>query len=159
MNCFLGVDPGLTGAIAFYFPAAPGRVSAEDVPSADGVISGTLLFERIKQMRPDVAWIESVHAMPGQGVSSTFKFGRAFGTVIGAVQSAGVPLHFVTPGKWKRHFGLGADKEQARELAQRMFPGTPEHFTLKKHHGRAEAALIALYGSQVKGGWATEAAR
>lgn len=148
MTCILGIDPGISGAMAFYFPAAPDRVSAEDVPTVNGTISGALLFDRIQQMKPDMAIIELVGAMPGQGVSSMFKFGRAFGTVIGIVQAAGIQLHFVTPGKWKRHFSLNADKECARELAQRIFSKTPEHFSLKKHHGRAEAALIALYAAQ-----------
>lgn len=147
MTCILGIDPGVSGAIAFYFPAHPDRVSAEDVPTVNGTISASILHERIEQMKPDMALIELVSAMPGQGVSSTFKFGRAFGTVIGVVQAAQVPLHFVTPGKWKKHFGLSSDKESARDLALRLFAKTPEHFALKKHHGRAEAALIALYAA------------
>lgn len=148
MTCILGIDPGVSGAIAFYFPSHPDRVSAEDVPTVNGNIAASLLFDRINQMRPDMAMVEMVSAMPGQGVSSTFKFGRAFGTVVALVQAAGVPLHFVTPGKWKKHFGLSSDKEQAREYALRMFPATAEHFALKKHHGRAEAALLALYAAQ-----------
>lgn len=148
MKCILGIDPGVSGAIAFYFPDAPDRVLAEDVPTVYDQIAAATLFDRIKQMNPDVAVIELVSAMPKQGVSSTFKFGRSFGTVIGVVQAAGIPLHFVTPAKWKRHFNLTADKECARELALRMFAKTPEHFARKKDHGRAEAALIARYAAE-----------
>lgn len=148
MKCILGIDPGISGAIAFYFPDAPDRVLAEDVPTVHDQIAAATLFDRIKQMNPDVAVIELVSAMPGQGVSSTFKFGRSFGTVIGVVQAAGIALHFVTPAKWKHHFNLNADKECARELALRMFAKTPEHFARKKDHGRAEAALIARYAAE-----------
>jgi Holliday junction resolvasome RuvABC endonuclease subunit len=148
VTCILGIDPGLSGAIAFYFPDLPDRVAAEDVPTVYDQIAAATLFDRIKQMAPDLAIIELVNAMPKQGVSSTFKFGRSFGTVIGVVQAAGIPLHFVTPAKWKRHFNLNADKECARELALRMFAKTPEHFARKKDHGRAEAALLALYAAQ-----------
>lgn len=148
MKCILGIDPGISGAIAFYFPDVPDRVLAEDVPTVYDQIAAATLFDRIKQMNPDVAVIELVSAMPKQGVSSTFKFGRSFGTVIGVVQAAGIPLHFVTPAKWKRHFNLTADKECARELALRMFAKTPEHFARKKDHGRAEAALIARYAAE-----------
>jgi crossover junction endodeoxyribonuclease RuvC len=148
MNCICGIDPGISGALAFYFPKAPDRVLAEDVPVAGENISGALLYDRLQQLQPDVAIIELVSAMPGQGVSSTFKFGRAFGTAVGVIQAAGVPLHFVSPAKWKRHFGLPADKEAAREYALRMFPQTSEHFARKRDHGRAEAALIALYAAQ-----------
>lgn len=149
MNLILGIDPGISGAVAFLFPHEQGRVLAEDIPVAGDQIAGGLLFNLIDRMKPDVAVIELVGAMPGQGVSSMFKFGRAFGTAIGVIQAAGIPLHFVTPAKWKRHFNLPADKEAARELALRMFAKTPEPFARKKDHGRAEAALLALYASQV----------
>lgn len=148
MTCILGIDPGVSGAIAFYWTEAPGRVVAEDVPIANEHISGGLLFDRIKQTAPDVAVIELVGAMPKQGVSSTFKFGRAYGTVIGIVQALGIPHFFVTPAKWKKHFGLSAEKEPAREMALRRFAHTPEYFARKKDHGRAEAALIALYAAE-----------
>lgn len=149
MTCIVGIDPGVSGAVAFYFPNDPSRVIAEDIPVAGDNIAGGLFFDLLSRMKPDVAVIELVGAMPGQGVSSMFKFGRAFGTAIGVIQAASIPLHFVTPAKWKRHFNLSADKEAARELALRMFTKTPEHFALKRHHGRAEAALLALYASQV----------
>jgi hypothetical protein len=63
-----------------------------------------------------------------------------------------VPLHLVTPGKWKKHFQLTSDKEQSRELAIRLFPGSAFQFNRKKHHGRAEAALLARYGAETIGG-------
>lgn len=147
-DCIMGVDSGNSGAVAFFFPSHHDRVSVDDFPLAHGQICGGQLYDRIRQMAPDVAIVELVHAMPGQGVSSTFTFGRAFGTVVGVIQAAGVPLHFVSPRKWKNHFGLSSDKEASRELALRLFPKTQEHFRLKKHHGRAEAALIALYGAR-----------
>jgi Holliday junction resolvasome RuvABC endonuclease subunit len=148
MTCIMGIDPGISGAVAFYFPATPSHVSADDVPVAGDQIAGGVLFDLIKKWQPDIAIIEHVNAMPGQGVSSTFKFGRSFGTVIGVVQASNVQLHFVTPTKWKKHFNLPSDKDRARELALRMFPNSTQHFTRKKDHGRAEAALIALYAAQ-----------
>ena len=106
------------------------------------------LMRRLKQMGPSVAIVESVSAMPGQGVSSTFKFGAAYGTVRGVIAALEIPVHLVTPGKWKKHFRLSADKEQARALALRLFPASSQHFERKKDHGRAEAALIARYGAE-----------
>jgi crossover junction endodeoxyribonuclease RuvC len=150
-RCILGVDPGISGAIAFYFPGVPSRVSAEDVPVAAGEINAAGLAERIRKMRPDVAVIERVAAMPGQGVSSTFKFGASFGVVCGVLAALEVPCHRVSPAVWKKNFKLPADKEAARALALRLFPATAEHFARKKDHGRAEAALIARYGSEVLG--------
>ena len=148
MTCILGIDPGISGAIAFYFPETPSNVSVYDVPVAGNQVSGALLFDVVRQYMPDMAIIELVGAMPKQGVSSTFQFGRTFGATIGVIQAAGVQLHFATPAKWKRHFNLPSDKDRARELALRMFPQSIQHFARKKDHGRAEAALLALYAAQ-----------
>jgi len=146
--CILAIDPGLSGAIAIYFPTAPERVVAEDVPVVDGAIDGATLAARIEQFKPDVAIIERVAAMPKQGVSSTFTFGRSFGTVIGVVQALRIPQHMVTPGMWKKHFRLSADKEEARAHALQLFPAVAAQFSRKKDHGRAEAALIARYWAE-----------
>jgi crossover junction endodeoxyribonuclease RuvC len=37
--CILGIDPGLSCAIAFYFPGCPDLVAAEDMPVAGGEIN------------------------------------------------------------------------------------------------------------------------
>ena len=146
--CILGVDPGVSGAIAFYFPLATNRVAAEDVPTAGSEIDPVTLMRRLKQMGPTFAMVEQVSAMPGQGVSSMFKFGAAYGTVRGVIAALEIPVHLVAPSKWKKHFRLSADKEQARALALRLFPASSQHFERKKDHGRAEAALIARYGAE-----------
>lgn len=149
MTCILGIDPGVTGAVAFYFPETPGRIAVDDVPVAGGEISAPHLASLIRRYAPTMAVIEKVAAMPKQGVVSVFNFGRSYGDVRGVVGALNIPLHFVTPQKWKKHFGLTSDKDLSRMLAIRMFPSVADHFKLKKHDGRAEAALIALYGAEV----------
>lgn len=147
-SCILGIDPGASGGIAFYFPSYPERVSVQDMPAVDGRVSAAELAAIVRQFSPDAAIVELVGAMPGQGVSSTFKFGMAFGTACGVVSALHVPTHFVAPGKWKRSYGLDADKEKARRRAIELWPSCAEHFARKKDHGRAEAALIARYGAE-----------
>jgi len=149
MTIVMGVDPGISGAIAFYFPMVPGRIAVDDVPVAGGEINVAELARLIRIHRPTMAVIERVSAMPGQGVASMFNFGRSYGDVRGVIGALDVPLHFVTPQKWKKHFGLSSDKDQSRLRAIRLFPAVAESFKLKKHDGRAEAALIALYGAEV----------
>jgi crossover junction endodeoxyribonuclease RuvC len=61
-----------------------------------------------------------------------------------------VPQVYVTPGKWKRFYGLSAEKEKSRELAIQTWPAS-DAFRRKKDHGRAEAALLALYGAKLHG--------
>ncbi len=151
--CILAVDPGLTGAFAFYFPTQ-GAITADPMPVAGGDIDAATLAARIAQMRPDLAIVEHVASRPGQGVSSVFKFGCGFGMVRGVIAASGVPLHLVSPAKWKRHFGLDSDKEKSRALALRLWPGRSDLFGRKRDHGRAEAALLARFAAEriVNGG-------
>lgn len=148
-TCILGVDPGVSGAIAFYWPEAPHRVIAEDFPTAYGHIDSGHLADRIRQMAPDFAVFESVGAMPGQGVSSTFKFGRACGVIDGILGALNIPRRAVSPTVWKKHWRLTKDKEKSRALALELFPTCAVHFARKRDHNRAEAALIARYGAEV----------
>ncbi len=146
VECIMGVDPGVSGAIAFYFPEHPARVAVYDMPSIGKEINAPHLAELIHQYKPDVAFIEFVHAMPKQGVTSSFNFGMAYGMMRGVVAACGVPQQLVAPNKWKKHFNLNADKEMSRRLAILTWPEAGK-FDRKKDDGRAEAALLALYGS------------
>jgi len=145
-RCILGLDPGISGAIAFLFADATDRVSVEDTPVVAGELSAHLLADIIRQYAPTVAMVERVASMPGQGVASSFNFGVSYGQARGVIGALSVPIHYVTPSKWKRHFGLSADKDEARKLAINLFPACARSFERKKDHGRAEAALIARYG-------------
>lgn len=145
-KCVMGVDPGASGAVAFFFPDAPSKVGVYDFPLVDNEINCAALADIIKTHAPDLAIIEQVGAMPKQGVSSTFKFGVAFGMARGVISALMVPQRYVTPAKWKRHYGLSAEKEKSRELAIQIWPAS-DVFRRKKDHGRAEAALLARYGA------------
>jgi crossover junction endodeoxyribonuclease RuvC len=140
----LGIDPGISGAYAFYWPNRD-MVAVEDAPIIDGNIDAANMASAIDIMHPSVAIIERVSAMPKQGVSSTFKFGVAYGVVQGIVAAHQIPIHFVTPTTWKKHFNLSPDKEQSRARAIHLWPRQAEMFKRKKDHGRAEAALLARY--------------
>jgi hypothetical protein len=142
----LGVDPGITGGIAFLYPS--GEIAADDIPTVDGSVDVDALVRRVRQHAPRLAVIEKAQAMPKQGVVSVFKYGTAFGALCALTAISGIPTHLVSPRKWKTYFGLDADKEKSRALAIRLWPGSGL-FERKKDHGRGEAALIARYGSEV----------
>jgi hypothetical protein len=151
--CIAAFDPGSSsGAVAFYFTAHPGQISAEDLPVVASQVDPSTLAARLKQMCPDAAVIERVSAMPRQGVSSTFKFGTAYGILQGVVAALEIPVHFVMPGRWKKHFGLSAEKEESRARALQLWPSRSDLFSRKKDHGRAEAALLARYFAETTGG-------
>jgi crossover junction endodeoxyribonuclease RuvC len=146
-SCIIWIDPGLSSAVAFYFPEAPDRIIAEDMPVAAGMVDCPTLAARIRQMAPSLAIVERVASMPKKGVSSTFKFGTAYGAVLGVLAPLEIRTALVTPQVWKKHFRLDSDKEKGRALALRTFAKTPECFSRRKDHGRAEAALLVLYGA------------
>ena len=146
----VGIDPGLTGAVAFLRNGE--YYSLFDIPTTlkgSGSVKQEVEPGGLKRMflerlegREDVAIaLERVSAMPGQGSSSVFSFGDTYGCCRSVASLTGYPLHLVTPTTWKKHFGLGRDKEESRALASRLFPGAELH--LKKHADRAEAFLMA----------------
>lgn len=148
-KCIMGIDPGVSGAVAFYFPEQRAAISAYDVPVVGKEIDAAALYDLIINYNPDLAVLEIVHAMPKQGVSSSFNFGQSYGVAKGVVGAIKIETINVAPTKWKKHFGLSADKEQARALAIATWPHS-DHFRRKKDNGRAEAALMALYGARLR---------
>lgn len=94
----------------------------------------------------DVAVIEAVHAMPRQGVSSSFQFGRMLGGIEALVFSVGVPVHYVTPAVWKKAMGLSSSKQASIDAAKLLFGSAADELLRHKaDDGVAEAALIAAY--------------
>ena len=146
-STIIGIDPGLSGAIAFFDPHQRDRVEVFDLPNVAGVIDGRNLRGIVQRFSPNRAVLEDVHSMPKQGVASTFKFGRAFGTTIGVLECLGLSTTYVSPSKWKRHYGLDSDAEKSRRRALDLFPQSVDLFSRKKDHNRAEAALIARWGA------------
>jgi len=149
MNYIIGVDPGLSGAIAAL--GVRGIVlEVADMPIAkvkkgkNEIMAGPLA-EILREYDAGEVWLESVHAMPGQGVSSSFSFGDSFGLVKGIAAALEMPLRLVTPQAWKKHHGLlRTDKDVSRTLASQLYPKVELH--RKKDIGRADALLIARYG-------------
>ena len=151
MTVTIGIDPGMTGAIAAFIDGE--LLDIVDMPTADGTVAAVLLRHELKMFanagfdtRPQVI-VEKVHAMPGNGAVSMFKFGRSLGVIEGVVGGLAWPLTWVTPQAWKKDAGLiGKDKDAARMLALETWPEHHQTFARKKDIGRADAALIGRWG-------------
>ena len=146
---FCGIDPGLSGAVAFLRPDAShpaNRLVVFDAPLVGGEFDGVAFARLLAERLPDLVIIEHAFSRPGQGVSSTFKFGRTFGQALGVIQALGVPYELVSPAVWKRHFKItpNSPKDVSRLVCKRLYPSAD--IPLKKHHGRADAILIAHFG-------------
>jgi len=93
-------------------------------------------------------YVEQVHAMPGQGVTSMFNFGHSCGTVMGVLGAMSIPHTMVTPQAWKKAAGLiGTDKDAARARAIQLWPKWRELDKKGKGQALADAALIAKFSS------------
>lgn len=155
---YLGIDPGLTGAIAVN---DHGAGSVFDIPvrerggfvktEVDAVALARLLAGiRVAAERVDAegcrALLESTTARPGQGVGSMFSMGDTRGTIRGALAGVGIPCTEVLPTIWKAELRLlGLDKDASLALARELFPSLNLGLVRKKDHNRAEALLLAHY--------------
>lgn len=153
----LGIDPGIRGGCAVISVVngeMPQALDAIDIP-----IVGTGAKERVDVLalrqwillhRPAHAVIERAQAMPRQGASSGFKYGRATGSIEATIALCEIPITIIEPSVWKRKHQLrGKDKEGARQLALQLFPSAHALLARRKDHGRAEALLIALAGMKL----------
>ena len=148
-----GIDPGFTGAIALYWPDT-GKLEVHDMsvmknPKGKTIINPHGVLDILaNEGGKSLAVIEQVAAMRGQGVSSMFRFGEGYGHLQMACAACKLPLKYVTPASWKKHFNLSRDKGVSRGVAMQRFPDQAQQFSRVKDDGRAEAALIALYGAE-----------
>lgn len=167
MNLILGIDPGLSGALALYDPKT-GHLRLHHMPNqkaarngkSRGEVDGYTLGMLIDSFRPDIAraYIEQVSGRPGQ--AGQFQFGLNTGVVHGILYANLIPIEFVASSKWKAAMGLRravnetkADaKSAARRLAMQKFPQHAAAFQRVKDDGVAEASLIALYGAHLMKG-------
>ena len=149
----LGIDPGLNGALATWDGQ---RLELMEVPKmkASGrghEVNWSLLYHQwgTRFWAVDHCFLENVHSMPKEGVSSAFKFGLVVGGFRGIIASFGLPLTLVTPNVWKKSYGIQASKSGAVRVASQLFPENAPEFVGPRggiKDGPAEAALIARYG-------------
>lgn len=156
----IGIDPGVSGAYSIILSS--GGVASFDVPTTqltktkkemdgrtvvyalDQLRKSKEMFPSLKGKDPLLVGLEDVHAMPKQGVSSTFKFGRNVGQWEGILWSLHATILYVTPQAWKKEFGLlRKDKDAARKVASDLFPSI--RLSKKKDIGKADSLLIAEY--------------
>ena len=155
----LGIDPGLSGAIAileekkvlsiFDLPVmADGKKNKRQLNSAQLV---NIIKENIAGADEIAVIVEQVNAMPGQGVTSMFNFGQTFGAIKGICAALGLPIFFVRPSKWKKHFELiNSAKDSSRTKAIEMYPLLSSELSKKKDVNKSDAILIARFYSDTR---------
>jgi crossover junction endodeoxyribonuclease RuvC len=148
----VGIDPGFSGAIALLDPGT-WALEVHDMPVISTTKGKTVLnYGALAELLSppagarSIGILERVSAMPGQGVSSMFRFGQCFGALEMGLIGHGYEFFDPTPSSWKKHFKLSSDKDVSRGLASQRFPTSASLFSRKKDDGRAEAALLTLWG-------------
>ena len=155
----IGIDPGLSGAIAvlknnnvlniFDIPVmSEGKKNKRQLNSA---LLVNLLKENINKEEEVAVVVEQVNAMPGQGVTSMFNFGQTFGALKGICAALELPIFFVRPSKWKKHFELiNSSKDASRTKAIEMYPKLSNQLSKKKDVNKSDAILIARFYSETR---------
>ena len=154
-----GIDPGVSGAISILENKRV--IEVFDMPTMiDGKknkrqVNGSqvtnIIKERLDNNKEIVVVVEQVNAMPGQGVTSMFNFGQSFGVIKGVCAALTLPIFFVRPSKWKKHFDLlKTNKEASRTKAIEIYPEISDKIRRKKDSNKADAILIARFYSDTQ---------
>ena len=155
----IGIDPGLSGALAilenkrvlgiFEMPVMPeGKKNKRQLNSAQLV---NILRDNIKINNEIAVVVEQVNAMPGQGVTSMFNFGQTFGAIKGVCAALKLPIFFVRPSKWKKHFELiNSSKDASRTKVIEMYPTLSGQLAKKRDVNKSDAVLIAKFYFETK---------
>ena len=149
-----GVDPGVNGAISilknkiiidiYEMPTMiDGKKNKKQI---NGSQVANIFRDRMNGDTETIVVVEHVNAMPGQGVTSMFNFGQSFGVIKGICSALKLPIYFVRPTKWKKHFNLiKTNKDASRTKVIEIYPGISSKLSRKKDSNKADAILIARY--------------
>ena len=150
----IGIDPGVSGGISILENKKV--IEVYDMPTmidgkknkrqVNGAQVANIIKEKLDDNKETVVVVEQVNAMPGQGVTSMFNFGQSFGVIKGICSALSLPIYFVRPTKWKKHFNLiKTNKDASRTKAIEIYPGISHKISRKKDSNKADAILIARY--------------
>jgi len=144
----MGIDPGLTGGVAFVTSCC---AKVYPMPIVAGEVSVSGLLKLISENEPTEAVVERAQAMPKQGVVSIASYMKNYGKIIGTLECVPIPYREVTPQSWKKVVlaGTAKDKEAAIKYCIKKFPAAslmPTERSKKPSDGMADALCIADSG-------------
>jgi crossover junction endodeoxyribonuclease RuvC len=153
----IGLDPGVAPSAAIYsgpedMPAvfAPMGVARQATKDGKKVVrtdpDTAAIIELFDRYKPDVAVVELVGVISGQGLSSGARFMHAAGLLEGIALARGCRLLLPRPQLWRKAWGLPEGKDFSRQTCLRLFPNMVRDFKLKNSHNQADALLLAIWG-------------
>ena len=150
----IGIDPGISVAISILenkkilevYDTPTMIYGKKNKKQINGAQVTKIIKERLKDGKEVIVVVEHVNAMPGQGVTSMFNFGQSFGVIKGVCAALSLPIYFVRPTKWKKHFNLiKTNKDASRTKVIEVYPEISSKLSRKKDSNKADAILIARY--------------
>ena len=154
-----GIDPGVSGAISilenkkvievFEMPTMiDGKKNKRQINGSEVT---NIIKKRLNDGKEVIVVVEQVNAMPGQGVTSMFNFGQTFGAIKGICAALELPIFFVRPSKWKKHFELiNSSKDSSRTKVIEMYPKLSNQLSKKKDVNKSDAILIARFFNETR---------
>ena len=162
----LGIDPGLSGAVALY--GADGTLAVWDMPTLELTKGGKVrrridlhalaaLMTGLSASAPAMCALEDLSGRPasfrnarGETVAQRGQFEQGWNACAPAALCAAcaIPFTMLAPAAWKPSLGVPADKNGARLRASQLMPAHAGKWCRVKDDGRAEAALLAYLAMQ-----------
>lgn len=146
-----GIDPGKLGGYAYIIDGEAKAFPWEnnffvrDMKGLTSLRDGGIIVA-----------VEKVHAVHGNGIVSSFTFGKSAGYIEGVLTALEIPYQLVSPPVWKKEFSLiGKDKQASIDACHQLFPGLDLRRTercRKESDGLAEACLLMVYAMRHFGG-------
>lgn len=145
---YIGIDPGRKGAWAIIQDGVAPIVTPWNDTFFVSDLHGLMEMARL-HCEGVVCALEKVGAMPHQGVTSMFNFGKSYGFIQGVLTAFGIPYQLVPPGVWKREFSIvQKGKTGSVDVCKRLFPDVslfPSERCRKESDGMSDALCLAEY--------------
>ncbi len=149
----IGIDPGVSGGVCILYTELRHCTTFKSTKCPDTIKDmADYLSIHCHDTVDTLCVIEKVHSFPGQGVASTFKFGKNYGQWLGILASLDIPYMEVSPQKWMKHYGAMPREKKERKnhlkhLAQSLWP------QVKVTLYNADAILLANYSKMLSIGY------
>lgn len=153
MSNFIGIDPGASGALVAIdkdLKIVDYLIMPLKMDGQKSIVDASKVADFIEQHEPEFVALERVGARPGQGVVSMFSFGRNFGALEAIINAMQLPLHLISPQRWKAMWDLtGKDKDATRLACLDLFPDMEVLTKKAKGQAIADAYWLGLCAKEL----------
>lgn len=150
-----GIDPGFSGAISIIDKGTKRILKSVDMPvikvGSKPYLDGQRIKILLKTYNVYKVYIEEGQAMPKQGATSMFRYGKGCGVLEGICIGCNIPFELIKPAIWKKNIMEGMKKGKGDSIVKvkQLYPNIK--LPRVKDHGKADSILLGLYGLRKDG--------